>query len=95
MHFFRRQVSAAAVSGENPLKPVIQQAAHGSGLLRPRVPRDIPGGDQRAPAIGPGQMISGEQVFLAIEKYHMTSGMTRHRYRQQIAIELNRVFAIE
>src|SRR5688572_19312786 len=65
-HLIRRQVRASAVPRENPFEVVIQQALHGFGLLRPRVPGDITKRRQPAAIVGPREMVAREQELVPV-----------------------------
>src|SRR5262245_21663456 len=75
MHFLLCGLVDSPVSRQDPFEIVTQEAAHRASLLRPRIPACAARGPQ-LPTFGrPGQVISGEQISVLVEQYHMAAGM--------------------
>lgn len=84
-----------AVTGQYPLKLVVQKFFHRTDLFRPRVPRNAAKRRQRVSSGRAGQMIAREQKLVAIKEDHVSASVTRCWDHEQIAVELNRIDAAD
>ena len=95
MHDICGLIRAATVSGQNPLESVIEQTFHRVDLPGPRIPCDVTECSQAAAIIRPCEMVTGEEIFVPIQKDNMAAGVAGHRYRHEIVIDGDGVVAFK
>src|SRR3974390_2778705 len=84
-------MEALAVAGQDPLEAMAEQALHRPDLLVPGIPAGIAEADQLPAALGPGQMVAGEEELLAVEQHRMAAGVAGRGDREEVRSEGHRL----